>query len=399
MNNDDWNIPSAPSSQDWPDSQPGTPVAPIKGGWHWALTLLCLLATCASSALFFFLTRDVTRWTVPLVALAFTVPTAAILFAALFMEYKASLMTPRLSRGAQALVALAVTCAVFAVGCLGQLGYVFFGYKPANYIFLIDKSSSMRDASDLTNQRKTAVQSLLDDLPDDTYVGLVLFNHEIVDELTLTQLNNDVRAEYGEVLSKTDNGMTNFYYPLRAALDMLENNEDALENPTRIVLLTDGDALLSARVNLTDLETITAEECNLYNASVSCLKIGGDIRSDLSELINDTNGVQLSVSTAGSLSQNLFTVRNALESDILQARNPKANWIAGILFILTGLFIGAGLCLMLSRRHQFRVQWFISPLMGGIAFVLCKYANIQPTIVCEIVSFSSYGFVFMRKNR
>jgi hypothetical protein len=414
MNNDDWGSSSSSGSHpsgDWMDNQ-FTPSQPaLSGGWHVWLTIVTLLATGCAVAAFIMLSAGVRNWGIMLVALAFTVPTATVLFSALFTEYKTDLMTPRLSRGAQALVALIATAVVFVMCCLGQLPYVKLGYQPANYIFLIDKSSSMgydTNASNVSytdsdpfNNRKNALADLLSQLPANTPVALIMFNHDIVKPvISLAPLNNAVIQQFLTAIAISDAGQTDFYPPLRLALDMLAENPEYTANETRIVMLTDGlQGDTYHLLNDGTVEYLQAYEFAAVNASLSCINIGNAVMGNLLDLVNETGGKRVNIDSVSQLTASLQTVAGTEESNILRNQMPEANLIAGFLFVLTGLCIGLALLLMFSRQRQFRFQLILSVLFGGAAFVLCKMVPFESVVLSQILAFSLYGLVFMKKNQ
>jgi hypothetical protein len=180
---------------------------------------------------------------------------------------------------------------------------------------------------------------------------------------------------------------------------MIKNSKDLLGRPVRIVIMTDGEPAESTIIASGGLGTLL-DDFKRYNASVSCVRLSGDIQSDLLNCVIDgTGGDRFTANTADQLAQGLEAVSKAAGTDVLRDPGPEAKWICGVLFLLTGLVTGTGLSLMLSRRHQFRYQLILSPLSGAAAFVICKYAPGMPDWIREGIAFSAYSLVLMKKNR
>ena len=367
--------------------------------WHWLLTVIALAVTTIGVFLVHFLLRDERNLSAVQVGLIFLVPAFAVLFTAFLLEYQTSLMTPRFSRNGQALVALIASVAVFVIGCLGQLSFFSFTYQPDNYIFLVDKSYSMGYTDDATfgsdteNQRKDAFANLLNQLPDGTQVGFVLFNDTILDQYTISALNIETRLQMLSVLDAYDGGGTDFSLALRTALNMLENHPILIKNITHIIFLTDGNS----EGNPMAVEEFEAD-CLRLNAVVSCVQLGtGSIADVLSRIIQTTKGRSVYVTDINNLSLTLSVVSEGGSFDVLHNDSDNANLIAGILFVLTGIILGFSLSLMLSRTKQFRFQLILSPLMGAAAFVFIKYLQVDvETWVWIASAFCLYGIVFMQ---
>jgi len=401
MATSDWgNFESSNSfDKDW-----GTPLRsqstlpPTGGAWHWRLTLLSLLFTTGVAVLASWLMRDIPNRSAVLLGLLFMAPMASLLIVALLLDASTSLMSPWFSRKAQSLLALGLAVVIFGIGCLGGLTTLAYQPKSTNFVFLVDKSDSMGygafGGNDITNQRKTAVQNILNTLPDGTAVGLILFSDVLSYQMPLTALDDQVRQKLITALNALDDGSTDFYLPLITALDMIQQSQLAQTNSTRIIMLTDGDAeIYSSSAEI-------AAQCKQYNATISCVKIGSEPRIDLVQLIQSTGGSSLSVSNAAQLTQTLGTLSVAEVRDVLRADDSTSVWVSLAQFLLTGIALGVGLTLLFSRQHQFRFQLILSPLMGVAAFLVLK---VMPGDIAEwlreAMAFSCFGLVVMRANR
>lgn len=400
MPQDDWGFDdkaAKPKAADWDD---GSKAPNLSGGgvWNGRLTAAALFAAIAGSALIQLLTINARDLDAVQIGLWFVCPIAAVLFSAFMLEYATSAMTPRFSRTGQAIVALIASVAVFLIGCIGQIFYLSFSYHQNNYIFLIDKSSSMgfyennAMGSDPGNQRQDALAEILDQLPDGTQAGLVLFSDVILGQYPVSPLNAETRLLMTSVLDVYDGGGTDFYQPLRLAFSMLERNPRLTESITHVILLTDGVSLLN---NTTD-ELI--KDAQKLNAVISCIKLGdNDVKPDLAQVILATGGKSVNVDDINDLTATLMVVSEKRSADVLHDDSASSNWIAGFMFVLSGLALGVALSLMLSRTREFRFQSILSTLAGGAAFALFKFlrADIDPWI-WNTLAFCLYGLVFMQ---
>ena len=395
-----------PSSDGWDEGiLPSLKEAP-KQGLHWLLMLMSLVLTGGTAFLMAWLTKDISSRSVPVVGLMFVAPVAVLTLTALYLEHLTSQMTPQFSRRSQMVLALAASGMVFLVGCLAQLSYVIADVQPANYIFLVDKSASMGYypgyfGTDPTNQRKQSVMRVLDGLKDGTAVGLVLFSNVVMPEDCINPLPLDdaLRYQIGAKLDQYDSGETDFDQPLKTALDMIKNNQHLAGKPVRVVIMTDGDPTLYSAIMSSDGLGALLDDLKKLSASVSCVRLSGEIHSDLlNGVIDGTGGERYTADTADMLIKGLEAVSKAADTDVLRDPGLEAKWICGVLFLLTGLVTGAGLSLMLSRQRQFRYQLLLSPLYGAAAFVICKYVPGMTDWIREGIAFSAYGLVFMKRN-
>ena len=400
MTQDDWGFDdkgTAPKANTWDDGVAKPPIVQ-SGAWNWRLTVIALLAAVTGVFLVQMLTLHIQNLNAFQVGLWFLFPIMAVLLSAFLLEYNTSTMTPRFSRSGQALVALLASLLVFCIGCLGQVSYKQFSYNPNNYIFLIDKSSSMgyfqnfSAGNDDQNERMEAFGEILNLLPDGTQVGLVLFTDEVISQYPISALDGETRLLMLSVLNSYDDGGTNFYYPLQTALAMLENNAALTTHTTHIIFLTDGDSSLN---NFAHEVSSAAQK---LNAVVSCIKLGSSpVRDDLEQVISTTKGSNVNVADINNLTQTLLVVSDTQSADVIHDSSKHANWISGFIFVLNGLVLGFALSLMLSRAHEFRLQLILSPLMGAAAFILCKFLQIDIDLwIWNTFAFSLYGFVFMR---
>ena len=140
--------------------------------------------------------------------------------------------------------------------------------------------------------------------------------------------------------------------------------------------------------------------CAADGISISCVKLMDDIDFTLADVVQMSGGQGVIVDNASQLAGGMTTV-SAYYYDLLRDREPASVAIAGVLFVLEGLVLGIALSLMLSHQRQKRFQLLLSPLMGIVAFLICKPLAypLAPAWVNEAVMFALFGIVLMRKNR
>lgn len=390
-----------------------TPSAPArKGGWHWQQTLLSLLIVGAISCLFAYLTRNVANRNILLIGLSFMVPVAAMLLATLLVESATRAMTPYYSRKAQVLVALLGSLATFTVGCICDAIYlaplepiyktVTVNTNQCNYIFLLDKSGSMYGKRD--QESVNAVNNILNDLPDDVYVGLVLFSHELLDNGTVAMapMTHSQRNALKDTLNLEADGGTDFDIPLQEALALYSKANVQNGYPTRVVMVTDGASDVYQGDTLIPLFQDKQLE-------VSCIQLSAEMPDSLEQVITETGGSSHNISDSSQLTNTLqqvtqqVTYQHEEDQDLLRSRSPRAITITLIMMLLEGLCIGIALWLMLSVRGQFRFQVILSPLMALASFALLKFAPLDlfehQQWLLEGAAFTLLGIVFMCRNR
>ena len=386
---DNWDRQSRPTNLSGFETEfrtANTPAPARKGGWHWQQTLLSLLIVGAISFLFAYLTRNVTNRNILLIGLSFMVPVAAMLLATLLVESATRAMTPYYSRKAQVLVALLGSLATFTVGCICDAIYlaplepiyktVTVNTNKCNYIFLLDKSGSM--SGEWNRESVKAVNSILDDLPDDVQVGLVLFSHELLDNGTVAMapMTQSQRATLRNTLDLETTGGTDFDIPLQEALKLYGQATIQNSYPTRVVMVTDGASAVSRGDTL-------IPRFKQEGLEVSCIQLSTEIPDSLKQVIDETGGSSYSISDYSQLTATLQQVTQQVtqqyeeDQDLLRSRSPRAITITLIMMLLEGLSIGMALWLMLSVKGQFRFQVILSPLMALASFALLKFAPLS----------------------
>ena len=382
------------------DTLPPSPTQPGKGSWHIALTVISLLAASLASVLLAFTTQGIQQRPAWLMGLIFMVPAAAVLIGALIVEDQTAAMTPRFNRGAQAAVALITAVVSFMIGCLGDVLYLHGFTQPSNIIFVMDRSSSMRN-SDPLNESASAVSSILSTMSDASKAGLVSFSDDILSSVPFAKLTQEQREKILQGLNTEPEGTTNFYKPINAALTMVESAGMAKGSRTTIVLVTDGDEVESDVMQQLSMHAVDViARCAADGISISCVKLMDDIDFTLADVVQMSGGQGVIVDNASQLAGGMTTV-SAYYYDLLRDREPASVAIAGVLFVLEGLVLGIALSLMLSHQRQKRFQLLLSPLMGVVAFLICKPLAypLAPAWVNEAVMFALFGIVLMRKNR
>lgn len=409
----------------WGSSEASAPVyRPGQGGWHAMLTLLCLISTTAVSFLMAWLTRDIPQRSAWLLGLTFALPAAAVMFSALFLEQATAAMTPSFSRNGQLGVSLAVVVACFIVGCFGQVTSGIVIPEPVatptpapppmnHYVIALDKSASMYGTPDYQSQQ--AVKALVDQLPDNCYVGLVLFNDYPLCSLPMQPLTPKVRTQIKQAVEQSTNGTTDFNVPLSKAIELVKNAPLPNGEPVRILMVTDG----SAELYDSEKKVLESQLQSLSHLSISTLYISNAKSQTLSELVRFSGGMDVDVNNLSALSQQLITVSQVNQpvpvsqpivmTDVLRATAgddalvfDSSLGITAAMLVLMGVILGVSLSIMLSRQHQFRFQLILSILCGiGAVCVAASplFSGANAHWLREGAAFSLFGLVFMKKNR
>ncbi len=378
-------------TDDW-GSPPSPPQQTGAGGWHLPLTLLSLAWVGGASFLMAFLTKDVPERPWWMMGLIFLAPAALLVFGAYLVESVTSAMTPRYSRRAQFLVALAAAALCFLVGCFGNPVYVQGQAKSENYVILLDRSDSM-GWNDPNNESAKAINGILDQMDDDTLVGLILFSDRVLVRVDVAALDAVQRSRISRELDIPRGGGTDFDAPLLSALGMLEGAALPINSASKVIMVTDGEDVI-------EQSTEIVRRFSQLKIPVSCVKITGAFDPSLDSVIQQTGGRGVTVDNAALLTGELGNIVVVASYDVLRDDSDAARAISGALFMAEGLALGFALTLMLSCKRQKRLQLLLSPLMGAAAFAVCKMTGdaIGPGWLKEAVAFSLFGVVLMRKN-
>ncbi len=400
------------------------PVRTGGGGWHWLLTLVALVTVSLLSLGMAFLTKDVEERPVWMMGLIFMVPTAALMLAAMMVESATSAMTPGTSRGPQMKVAIAATIATFLVGVICDLIYLQ-GFKneliPARtqveayeitdrLILIADPTKSMEGTA--FAQATATVGRLLDAGDESWQVGMVRASTSAVEKTAIGALDAAQKKKLNQMGQKTpDQGRMYYADVLQTALEMAEGAGREPGTYTRIVILTDGNHPWSedGRKDLT-------ERCRKNDVIISCVLLGSGMDDTLEAYIRQTGGGIVTANQAVSLVSGMrktmyreqvkaaeIPKEEKLSQDLIRNNDSAARVITLVMLLMEGISLGICLSLMLSLRGQFRAQYFISPLMGALAFVLLKIIwkfTDDPSgwWLKEGLSFSLLGLVLMMRN-
>ena len=435
---DDYGFKEDASSSESRRKQSSSSVTTLNGGWHWVMTLVCLITVTALSFLMAWLTRDTINRPFWMIGAIFTVPTLGMFAAAMLVEQKTSAMTPITSRKAQYLVALAAIIATFAVGCIcdllyqqGTMDQVIRNWAEAHppekvysdIVLMVDKSSSLaKNGMDAENRR--VINSWLDDMEDKARVGVIAFNRGVLQETPIDSLSVN-RRQIEKALAQPTGSVTDFDISLYHAFCLVDaaQSTKTSDRATQIIAITDAEAELPAEVMEGYIQL-----CKNKNVVFSIVHLGHDVSSNnpLMKLASSSGGTGTSIGVS-DLSQYFEGVQNAEEPDwnayyaelktkgevdfdLIRVSDPEANLLCGIMLGLEGLSIGLCLMLMLSVTGQKRLQPVISVAMAAAAFVLLKILGPGmgplggesrldlPQWLLEWLAFSLLGIVFMTKN-
>lgn len=374
----------------WED-QAAPPSVKGGGGWHLLLSFVTLLGAAGVAFLAAWLSKDIPDRPWWMLGLIFMLPAMMTVLGAYIVESMTSAMTPRFNRRAQLLVALALTALTFITGSFARVLDPLAVSKAANYLFLMDRSSSM-NANDAGNESKNAILKMIEPMGEESQIGLILFNHELIAEVPIAPLDDLQRSLIAQKLDIPADGFTNFDLPLTRALDMLEGAALQPGSAAKIIMVTDGEFAMTSG------EEIVRRSITL-DVPISSVKIAGIFDGNLTDVINKSGGMAVLVDQAAELTEGIASLK--IQSfDVLRDSSSSAKIIAGALLIVEGLVLGLALTLMLSCHKQKRLQLLISPLMGAAAFVIIKLLDdaIEPAWLRELAAFSLFGIVLMRKN-
>ena len=440
---DDWGMDNTfdtePLSSGNQGRRPRTEGSVSGGGWHWVMTLVCLITVSALSFLMAWLTKDTINRPFWMIGAIFTVPTFGLFLAAMLVEQKTCAMTPVTSRKEQYLVALIAVIATFAVGCFCDLLYQHGAMEQvivnwaqthppekvySDIVLMVDKSSSLADnGMDAANRK--AIKEWLDGVDDRARVGIVVFCNDVIEEIPIDTLAVN-RQKIERAMERPTGGYTAFDISMYHVFRMIDNAESGRtsDRATQIIAITDAEAFLPPKAK--DYYAGMAKDKNVV---FSIVHLGQTVPADnpLMELASSTGGTGTSLGVS-ELSDYFEGIQNAEEPDwndyyhelrangevdfdLIRVSDPEANLICGVMLGLEGLAIGLCLMLMLSVRGQKRIQPVISVLMSVLAFVLLKIigpgvgpvegtSRIDfPQWLLEGIAFSLLGIVFMMKNR
>ncbi|XP_068109253.1 inter-alpha-trypsin inhibitor heavy chain H3-like isoform X2 [Hyperolius riggenbachi] len=163
---------------------------------------------------------------------------------------------------------------------------------PKSVVFVIDHSGSM--AGRKMEQTFEAFTKILEDLPEEDYVGILKFNHDVSEwKSNLVRADPDnIKSAKEFVAQITARGGTNINSALLAAAKMLENDRKNKVLPeisaSIIIFLSDGDPTSG----VTNLETIMKNVKAAINGAVTLysLGFGSDVDYSFLEKMSLENG-------------------------------------------------------------------------------------------------------------
>ena len=408
-----------------------------QGGWQWEQTLITLLAGAAAAFGMAFLTRNIDVRPPWLIGLCCAAPVLAAYLAAILVETGTSAMTPQYTHGVQFLVTLAAVVLTFVVSWAGCMIYqgtyvprdenrqiIIPQAEPgyADIMLVVDKSSSMTaeyGGKSRDQYSREAIENLLAELPDDARVGIIAFDHEIYETVSIAELDTAQRRRILGVAGLEPRGATDFFVALDKALELAGNDTGhKADYPLRIVLMTDADDEFETLTGKTD---DLAGRCNELNATVSVIQqqVTSFGENNLYDLAEKTNGAGLNLTDLSGLTDALNNAavvqvtpklsedeirRLMVENDLLRSTHTPAKVTTAILLFVESLLFGIGLTMMLSVGGQRRFQPILSLLMGAAAYAVIKH--IGPMLdpgperwwIVEGTGLSLLSLVIMRRN-
>jgi len=422
---------------DEPQSPQNRPGESVKGGkLNVPMTVCCLLAVTAVSFLTAWLMKDTVRYFL-LMGLTFALPFAALMGTSMLVEHATGKMTPQCSRKAQVLCVLATVLAAFVFGCLAELLHqpvVIEHIEPEyDYVLVLDKSGSMV-FTELDEPCRKAVHELLDNMENENRVGIVAFGAEVVGSENVRPLDPAQRQAVRKVVDipiktwqRTDpitgetyeeGDGTGFSTAMDETIRLIEEMPEQYK-PVRIILVTDGD---EASIGNFQRFNSWAKSRNQGNPDqkrieLCAIQLGEHPMLDMvKEAVRGTGGQIYDHTSNAMLASQLQSMKSTLvipePVDTLKATyegktaNGEPNTpymiVTCVLLILLGALSGISLKIMYSVEGQRRIQVYLSPAMGLMAFLLLNFGRmlaISPAWICEGLAFSLFGLVFMRENQ
>ncbi|XP_062401347.1 inter-alpha-trypsin inhibitor heavy chain H3-like isoform X2 [Sardina pilchardus] len=163
------------------------------------------------------------------------------------------------------------------------------GRIPKNVVFIIDQSGSMHGKK--IAQTREALLKILDDLAEDDYFGLIVFNSQVSPWkhklLQATQTNLDMAKQF--VKGITDGGATNINEAVLKGVEMIQQHPRN-GSASILILLTDGDPT-SGEINQGKIQSNVREAIG-KNFPLYCLGFGFDVNFEfLQKMAQENSGV------------------------------------------------------------------------------------------------------------
>uniref|UniRef100_A0A674DNP0 Inter-alpha-trypsin inhibitor heavy chain H3 n=1 Tax=Salmo trutta TaxID=8032 RepID=A0A674DNP0_SALTR len=162
---------------------------------------------------------------------------------------------------------------------------------PKNVVFVIDRSGSM--AGNKMHQTREAMLTILNDLHEDDYFGIVTFDHVISTwkgSLTKATTENVSEAK-GFVQTIQQSGYTDINGALMKAVDIMMKDKQAKKSTERsvsmIILLTDG--MPNSGVSSTPQIQKNVHDAMGGNMSLFCLGFGNDVDYSFLDVMSRQN--------------------------------------------------------------------------------------------------------------
>ena len=421
------------------NNQTPPPAPPGPQGWHFVLTLatlsLALITSFISATLF-----GEPPGSMAGEVLRLTLPAAAVLFGAFFVEHSTSAMTPYVSRNLQLIVALVGSLLVALCVLISSFAYQL-SFRPRvvipvatetptatptatpaptpepveQFVFIIDKSGSMFIwETDWDQINVDTVTYLLSQMPDNARVGLVNFTEELRCVVDIAPLTEDHRDRLLDAVAENPGGDDNFTLAINAALMMLEGKPELTDVPTRLFMLTDGQS------TLTDSDSLLKRMKDV-NAHLYCIELNGEVPVVLASLVTGSGGAYIGVDHPDEL---LKTAEEMIDTTPVPTSTPvptpepsptpeptpvgpepfhplaEAPNLLLIMHVLRGIILGVTLSLMLSVYHQIRIQIILSPVLEVLIWALLA-TGASSLLAYPALCFVNglCGLVIMRRNR
>lgn len=235
-----------------------------------------------------------------------------------------------------------VVCMVLLLALTAGLEYIYEreeieSVSASSYIFILDESGSM-ETNDADCERYTAVQNMMNNMPDQFPYAVYMFSNNCVRIRDMLPVSDGL-VERPTDADSTMMGLTFISDALNVVYTDIQNGTIDAGSRPQVILLTDGIA------NDMDISTGTEILGDYANDGIiiSAVGLGSSIDDDLMELIaNSTGGSYIHVENAAQLAQGFSSAVISAQRDLLSERFMiTRNGLYGFLRVLFLTLIGA----------------------------------------------------------
>ena len=252
-----------------------------------------------------------------------------------------------------------------------------------SYIFLLDKSSSMR-GNDPGGERLTALRNVVSELSPNASVAVYMFNMECEQVVPMMKA-----GDFGSVIIPgTATGGTDICNALETIMDDIDSGRLNAGSRPKIILLSDGE------VSTVPQELL--DRVNNAGATISTVALSVKYAVNLQSIADATGGVNVYAENATALAAGMReATREIIQRDrtLVSAREPmKLGFLYGLLRTVFLLLIGLGFMIIKSlllrtnvENSSVLVENVIAVAIGAIGTELGMNILYQPEHTVRIV--------------